>query len=56
MTIEEGAVRVNVPVTELQVYDMTGRLVPAMGLTAGAYVVRLELQDGSEMFTKVVAK
>lgn len=56
VTIEEGAVRVNVPVTELQVYDMTGRLVPATGLTAGAYVVRLELQDGSEMFTKVVAK
>ena len=56
VTIEEGAVRVNVPVAELQVYDMTGRLVPATGLTAGAYVVRLELQDGSEMFTKVVAK
>lgn len=56
VTIEEGAVRVNVPVVELQVYDMTGRLVPATGLTAGAYVVRLELQDGSQMFTKVVAK
>ena len=56
VTIEEGAVRVNVPVAELQVYDMTGRLVPATGLTAGAYVVRLELQDGSEIFTKVVAK
>ena len=56
VTIEEGAVRVNVPVAGLQVYDMTGRLVPATGLTAGAYVVRLELQDGSEMFTKVVAK
>ena len=56
VTIEEGTVRVNVPVAELQVYDMTGRLVPATGLTAGAYVVRLELQDGSQMFTKVVAK
>ena len=56
VTIEEGAVRVNVPVAKLQVYDMTGRLVPAVGLTAGAYVVRLELQDGSEIFTKVVAK
>ena len=56
VTIEEGAVRVNVPVAGLQVYDMTGRLVPATGLTAGAYVVRLELQDGSEIFTKVVAK
>ncbi|WP_461484550.1 hypothetical protein [Porphyromonas asaccharolytica] len=56
VTIEEGAVRVNVPVAGLQVYDMTGRLVPATGLKAGAYVVRLELQDGSKMFTKVVAK
>ena len=56
VTVEDGAVRVSTPVSDLQVYDMTGRLVPATGLTAGAYVVRLELMDGSEMFTKVVAK
>lgn len=56
VTVQDGSVRVNVPVADLQVYDATGRMVPATELQAGVYVVRLVLMDGSETFAKVVAK
>lgn len=56
VTVQDGSIQVNVPYTDLQVYDMAGRMISASGIQEGVYAVRLELTDGSVIFTKVIAK
>ena len=56
VTIQDGSIEVNVPYTDLKVYDMAGHMISATGIQEGVYLVRLELTDGSVIFTKVIAK
>ncbi|WP_293964108.1 hypothetical protein [uncultured Porphyromonas sp.] len=56
VTVQDGTIRVNVPVSDIQVYDVAGRRLSATGLQAGVYVIRLVLLDGSETFVKVIAE
>ena len=56
VTVQDGSIEVNVPYTDLKVYDMAGHMISATGIQEGVYLVRLELTDGSVIFTKVIAK
>lgn len=54
--VQNGTLCVNVPVNELKVFDMMGRLLPSLDLKPGVYVVSIELMDGSKIFEKIIVK
>lgn len=56
ITVQDGTIRVNVPYSNLRVYDLSGRMMPTATIEEGVYVVRLELTDGTIVVRKVAAR